>query len=148
MLRAILQRLTRLLNPPPVLLFVLLACTSKGMGQMSKESPSTKVAVEFATSVAAGEQARAHALLSSKLRSTLTPEQLQTQYGEMVSYGSGAPTTIAVMTTMETWPDKQPSDTQWVYVAIANDTYSEAVTVVVADEESRLVIRSIEWGRP
>ena len=49
---------------------------------------------------------------------------------------------------MDAWPDKQPSDLEWVYVAIANDTYSEAVTVVVAQEQSRPVIRSIEWGRP
>ena len=132
----------------PVLLIVLLGCTSKGMGQMSKESPSTKLAVEFATAMAAGEEARAHALLSSTLRSTRTPEKLEAQYNEMVAYGSGAPTTIAVMTTLDTWPDKQPADTQWVYVAMANDTYSEAVTVVVAEEQSRLVIRSIEWGRP
>lgn len=41
-----------------------------------------------------------------------------------------------------------PSDVEWVYVALANDTYSEAVTVVVSQEESRLVIGSIEWGRP
>jgi hypothetical protein len=132
----------------PVLLIVLLACTSKGVGQMAKESPSTKRAVEFATAIAAGEEARAHALLASNLRSTLTPEQLKAQYDEMIAYGSGAPTTIAVMTTMDTWPDKQPADRQWVYVAMANDTYSEAVTVVVSEEQSRLVIRSIEWGRP
>jgi hypothetical protein len=118
------------------------------MGPKMSEGPSTKVAVDFATAIAAGEGARAHALLSSSLRSMITPEKLAAEYDEMVSYGSGAPTTIAVMTTMDTWPDKQPADTQWVYVAIANDTYSEAVTVVVAEEQSRLVIRSIEWGRP
>jgi hypothetical protein len=33
-------------------------------------------------------------------------------------------------------------------VALANDTFSEAVTVVTAEERGRLVIRSIEWGRP
>jgi hypothetical protein len=131
----------------PVLI-VLLACTSKGMGPKMSEGASTKLAVDFATAIAAGDATRAHALLSSKLRSTITPEKLQAEYADMVSYGSGAPTTIAAMTTMDTWPDKQPADTQWVYVAIANDNYSEGVTVVVAEEESRLVIRSIEWGRP
>jgi len=66
----------------------------------------------------------------------------------MVSYGSGAPTTVAAVTAMDSWPDKQPGDLEWVYVAIANDTYSEAVTVVVAQENDELVIRSLEWGRP
>ena len=70
------------------------------------------------------------------------------EYKEMISYGSGPPTTIAVMTTMTSWPDKQAGDAEWVYVAMANDTYSEAVTVVVAQEPTGLVIRSIEWGRP
>jgi hypothetical protein len=66
----------------------------------------------------------------------------------MVAYGTGPPTVIEVMTTMSEWPDRMPSDTEWVYVAMANDSYSEAVTVVVMQEGSRRAIRSIEWGRP
>jgi hypothetical protein len=113
-----------------------------------KETPSTKVALDFARAIASDDAASAHALLSSQLQSERTPEKLAAEYKEMVGYGSGAPTTIQVMTTMDKWPDKQPADLEWVYVALANDTYSEAVTVVVSQEQSRLVIRSIEWGRP
>ncbi len=113
-----------------------------------QDTPSTKVALDFARAIASDDAAGAHALLSSHLQSVRTPEKLAAEYKEMVAYGSGAPTTVQVMTTLDTWPDKQPSDLEWVYVALANDTYSEAVTVVVSQEQSRLVIRSIEWGRP
>ena len=112
------------------------------------KTDNTELALAFANALASGDATRAHGMLSAKLRSATTPDKLAAEYTEMISYGSGPPTTVAVMTTMSSWPDKQPGDTEWVYVAMANDTYSEAVTVVVAQEPSGLVIRSIEWGRP
>jgi hypothetical protein len=132
------------------MLLVVLITGACGNGVRPKpdETSSTKVALDFANAVAAGDGQAAHGLLSARLKPLLTPEKLMGDYAEMVSYGSGKPTTVAAMTTMDAWPDKQPGDAQWVYVAIANDTYSEAVTVVVAEEASRLVIRSVEWGRP
>lgn len=128
-------------------LAVGLAC---GTGNVREwpETVRTNRAVEFATALGAGEYQRAHALLSSRLRSAISVAKLEADYKEMVSYGSGAPTTVAAVTAMDSWPDKQPGDLEWVYVAIANDTYSEAVTVVVAQENDELVIRSLEWGRP
>ena len=113
-----------------------------------KETPQTKLAVAFATTVASGDYAGAHRFLSSTFGSAMTAAKLEHAYKEMIAYGSGAPTTIAAVTAMDTWPDKKPGDVEWVYVAMANDTYSEAVTVVVAHEGETLVIRSIEWGRP
>jgi hypothetical protein len=129
-------------------LVLSVACTLGGARMKPNETPSTKLALEFAKALASGDTARAHGFLSSTLRTAMTPEKLATDYREMVAYGSGAPTIIEVVTTMDAWPDKKPADAEWVYVAIANDTYSEAVTVVVSQEQSRLVIRSIEWGRP
>jgi hypothetical protein len=110
--------------------------------------PSTELALDFARSVSAGDAARAHGTLSASQQSAITTEALASQYADMVSYGEGKPDILQVMTTMEYWPDKRLGDTQWVCVAIANNTYSEAVTVVVARESDKLVIRSIEWGRP
>ena len=55
---------------------------------------------------------------------------------------------LEVGQTMEAWPDKQPHDVGWAYVSIGGDVYSEAVTVVVARENGRLVIRQVEFGRP
>jgi hypothetical protein len=111
-------------------------------------TPNTELALEFARAIAAGDAARAHSLLSATLQAAMTPAQLGAGYADMVSYGEGPAEIIQVMTTMDIWPDKHPGDTEWVYVAIANNTYSEAVTVVVAEEQSRRVIRSVEWGRP
>ena len=127
---------------------VVVLCVAGCIGMTPKETVNTKLALEFAKAIASGDEKRAHGMLSAKLRSALTPDKLAAEYKEMTSYGSGAPTTIAVVTTMSSWPDKQPGDSEWVSVAIANDTYSEAVTVVVSQEQSGLVIRSIEWGRP
>jgi len=124
------------------------ACTPGGLVISPKETPETKLAVEFAEAVASGDYARAHAFLASSLRSTLSAAQLKSDFTNMTSYGSGVPTTIATTVTMDSWPDKQSGDVKWVYVSIANDTYSEAVTVVVADEGGKSVIRSVEWGRP
>jgi hypothetical protein len=87
-------------------------------------------------------------MLSASLQSTLTPAQLATAYKEMTGHDSGAPTTIVVQKTLDEWPDKAPGDLRWVYVAIANDTFSEGVSVVVAQERSRLAIRSFQLGRP
>ena len=112
------------------------------------DAPNTQLALRFAQAMAAGDAAQAHGLLSPRLQAEVTREKLARDYTEMLAYGCGAPTILHVMNTMTSWPDKQPSDNEWVYVAIANDTYSEAVTVIVAREASRLVIRSVEWGRP
>ena len=109
---------------------------------------NTALALDFARAISTGNRAHAHALLSSALQAATTPDQLAADYARMVEYGEGPPGIIQVMTSMTEWPDKTADDREWIYVAIANDTYSEAVTVVVAREEARLVIRSIEWGRP
>ena len=57
----------------------------------------------------------------------------------------GAISGTQVMQTMTKWPDKQPSDIGWAYVAINGATGSEAVMVVVTKEKK---IRTVEWGRP
>jgi hypothetical protein len=111
-------------------------------------TPNTALAMDFARALAAGEYPKAHGLLSASLQAEMPPEKLGAAYAGMVSYGEGAPTIVEVMTTLDDWPDKHLGDTEWVYVAIANDTYSEAVSVVVTQEASRLAIRAIEWGRP
>jgi len=84
---------------------------------------------------------------SHGLKAGLTPAQLGTAYQEMAGRDGGSPTTIAVQKTQDEWPDKAPGDLRWVYVAIANDTFSEGVSVVVAQERSRLAIRSFQLGK-
>jgi hypothetical protein len=112
------------------------------------ETPQTKVAVEFAEALGKGDFRRAHDLLSPSVRAKTSAADLEKAFTEMTSYGEGAPTILQAVTTLQDWPDKQPGDLEWVYVAVANDTYSEGITVVVAAEGAGRVIRAVEWGRP
>ena len=63
------------------------------------------------------------------------------------------PTGVQVITgadysDMDTWTRRQPDDFGWAYVSIDGMNYCEAVSVTVAAERERLLIREIEWGRP
>lgn len=127
---------------------VATACTAGYPPMYATDTPHTRLAVAFATELAHGRFAQAHGMLGSELRERMSAAQLARDYLQMIEYGEGPPTTIEAVTAMSTWPDKQPGDREWVYVAMMNDTFSEAVTVVIAEEEGRLVVRSIEWGRP
>ncbi len=66
----------------------------------------------------------------------------------MIEYAEDEITDSLPVTEMEDWPDREESDLGWVYVALSGSTFSEAVTVVVSNQEGRHVIRSLEWGRP
>ncbi|MET0555024.1 MAG: hypothetical protein ABW221_18420 [Vicinamibacteria bacterium] len=123
-------------------------CAASGPPAPPPVTASTDLALAFARAVAQGDAASAHGLLSKSLQSSQTPETLSADYRAMTAYGSGAATRFAVQTTLETWAAQAPGDVQWVYVSIENDTFSEAVAVVVAREGPRLAVRSIEWGRP
>ena len=46
------------------------------------------------------------------------------------------------------FPGLAPGETFWIYVSIGGEVYSEGVTVAVAAEEGRAVVRPLEWGRP
>ena len=96
---------------------------------------------------AAGD-AGAQALLSAAQRAATPAAELERRFTDMTSYGEGPPTIVQAVTTLQDWPDKKPGDVEWVYVAVANDSYSEGITVVVCREGERLAIRSLEWGRP
>jgi hypothetical protein len=121
------------------------ACASNAPRAQPAEADATALA--FAHTLAGGNTARAHEMLSASLQSTMTPAQLATAYNEMAGRDGGVPTTIAVQKTLDEWPDKAPGDLRWVYVAIANDTFSEGVSVVVTQERSRLAIRSFQLGQ-
>ncbi len=106
------------------------------------------IAKQFADALAAENYEGAYALLSTKARTELPAAELRKQYKAMTGYGSGPATHIEVMQEFTSWPDKQKDDVGWVYVAIAGESFSEAVTLVIAREGNQEVIRSVEWGRP
>ena len=85
---------------------------------------------------------------SASCRTAVGPERIRDNYVEMVEYGDGPPTSVQLISTMEQWPDKQPNDLGWAYVAIGGDGFSEAVTLILQQEGETPVIRHLEWGRP
>jgi hypothetical protein len=107
-----------------------------------------RVAAEFARALASNRFDQAHGLLSTSLGASTPVEALQRQYVSMISYGEGPATDVRVMVVLDYWPDKRPGDVGWAYAAISGADFSEAVTVVVAHENGRDVIRQLEWGRP
>ena len=105
-------------------------------------------AKRFAEALAQGDFDGAHALLSADAKLIFPPTELKNRYTQMTDYGIGPATDVQVIQELASWPDRQPGDVCWVYVAISGATFSEAVTVIVARENGEDVIRSIEWGRP
>jgi hypothetical protein len=68
----------------------------------------------------------------------------------MFSYTDGPATRVRFdpESVMEDWPGKKKRDVGWAYVGVLGDSFVEAVTVVVAEDEFGLSISEIEWGRP
>jgi hypothetical protein len=112
------------------------------------ETRQGKVGLAFARALAARQFEQAHQLLSTSLASRYSVEKLRSEYEGMVSYGNGPATVVEVVTVMDDWPARQAGDVGWAYVAIVGDDFSEAVTVTVAEESGKLVIRDVQWGRP
>ena len=132
-------------------LLVLLAFVCLTFSCSRKSDTSAAYAVfadQFAHALADGRFVEAHALLAEEAQNALPAAQLKKQYEEMIAYGPGPGTHVEVMQTLDAWPDKQKGDLGWVYVAIAGDNFSEAVTVVVTRTGPRLAIRTVEFGRP
>ena len=129
-------------------LVALLVC-SAGCRLNPGQSRQGQVALEFARALSVGRFDEAHKHLSSELGQQLPVPKLREAYEGMVSYGQpGKADVVQVMEAMDYWPAKKAGDVGWAYVAIAGDSFSEGLAIVVADEGGRLVIRDIEWGRP
>jgi hypothetical protein len=112
------------------------------------ESLQGRVALEFSQKIVAGKFADAHSMLASAISEEISAQQLQAAYEEMVAYRDEIPQFVEVMNILDEWPAKAEGDLGWAYVEIATESYSEAIAVVVAQEQGQIVIREIEWGRP
>ena len=115
---------------------------------VDRDSVHGQTALTFAKHLTAGRFDDAHAMLSSNLQQQYLPSDLQQEYSAMISYGDSAPDFVELITTMDTWPARKTNDLGSAYVAISGDGYSEAVTVIVAQDSVHAYIRELEWGRP
>lgn len=113
-----------------------------------RDTPQGIVGIAFARALVAGEYDVAHSMPSAPLQAALPPAQLKEKLESMIEYGGSPFDFVDVTTILDDWPAKKVADIGWAYVTIGGDVYSEAVTVVVTQEQTKHAIREIEWGRP
>ena len=114
-------------------------------------TPYAEVAVAFASALVDGDFDRAASMLAPDLRHRLPPAALREKlYAMFRGYAKGEPRAVHFDEEfqLEEWPGKLPSDVAWAYVGIEGDDFIEAVSVVVADFDGRLLVREVTWGRP
>jgi hypothetical protein len=108
------------------------------------------VAQRFGDCIARKDFAAAWELGSDNLRSSTTPETINNAVTTMTAAARGSIQAAQVMDefTLEDWPNKQATDLAVVYVALNGDSWSEAVTLTMAQQGEQVLIRQLEWGRP
>jgi hypothetical protein len=102
-----------------------------------------QIALKFGRALADEDFDLAYSLLAPGLL-----VDLESELGDMISYGSGPITYVEVMTEMTSWKAKSSDDIGWAYVALSGEDFAEAVAVVVSNVGETAMITKIEWGRP
>jgi len=92
----------------------------------------------------------AWSLLASETRRLHSCEDLKAAAEAMSSYASGPIllSQIIESATLEDWPARSHGDVAVVYLALTGAGFSEAVTLTLAWQDGRIVIRDLAWGRP
>jgi hypothetical protein len=108
------------------------------------------IAQRFGDCIVSKDYSGASSLLTDELQSSLTPEAIKNTITSMTAYAQGVIQEAEVMDafTLEDWPGKQPADRAVIYVALNGDSFSEAVTLTLAQYGDEVLIRHLEWGRP
>mgnify|MGYP001561143450 CR=1 FL=1 len=106
------------------------------------------VALAFTKALATRDYPSAYGMTSKQFQTGMSMEEMRAAFETIVPTDWTTVGSIEVGMTMESWPDKQPSDLGWAYVSVGGDAYSEAVIVVVTREGRDLRVRSVEFGRP
>lgn len=108
------------------------------------------VALQFGDLIARQDYSAASRLLAPELQSSKTPDAIQAAVVTMTAYAPGPIQEAQMMEDfiIEDWPDKQPGDLAVVYVALTGESFSEAVTLTLAQYGEDILIRQLEWERP
>jgi len=120
----------------------------KKLKMNNQDAVYTKIAFDFASALANNDFKKAHSLLCQDRQEEWTELWLKNNYKAMIEYGEGAANVVEVMEIMTDWPARKASQVMWVYVAIAGDDFSEAVTVIISENNGISRIQEIEWARP
>jgi hypothetical protein len=108
------------------------------------------IAERFGDCLVKNDYTAACAFLTEELQLSTTPESIKNAVATITSYAAGPIQEVQVMDdfTLEDWPGKQAADLAVVYVALNGSTFSEAVTLTLAQQGEKALIRHLEWGRP
>lgn len=107
-----------------------------------------EIALEFGSALKDGDFSLAHSLLCQSQKEQLPETSLQEEFERMFAHDEGEIKIVEVTETLEEWPEQEPNDLGWAYVAISGETFAEAVMLVIKNENGQPCIGSIEWGRP
>ena len=113
-----------------------------------KSSDIKGIALQFTEALTDRDYSKAYAMVSSEYRNRMSLDKMKLDFESIVPSDWGPIGSIEIGTTLENWPDKQPSDLGWAYVSIGGDVYSEGVTVVITLEDGEAKICAVEFGRP
>lgn len=108
------------------------------------------IAQLFGDCLATNQYAAAWALLAEPLKSAATPGVIRSAVATMTACACGPIREAQVMDDfiVEDWPGKQAGDLAVVYAALNGDSFSEAVTLTLAQYGDEVLIRDLVWGRP
>jgi hypothetical protein len=108
------------------------------------------IAQQFGDAVVAGDFGTAYLFLTGEARRHNPPVVMSRDVDEMIAYAEEPLVRAeALEESLEhDWPEKQPGDVAWAYVALAGERFVEAVVVVLTQTKDGIRIRELEWGRP
>ena len=107
-----------------------------------------EVADKFGKLIAKADYRAAHGLLIKEAQQVYSPEDFKKSVEQMTDYWSGPIEEVISDLILEDWPAKQDKDIGIVYVSLSGDGVCEALTVTLAEENTDIRIRYLEWGRP
>ena len=103
----------------------------------------------FAGALIRGDFQVAYEMLAAAGRAAYTPDSLEEQYSEMISYFTAPAEMFDELHIDTASPMMGSSDFGWAYVSIIDkDGDIEAVSFFVCNEDGNIRIRELEWGRP
>ena len=105
-------------------------------------------ALKFSNLMSSRNYSDAYEMTSKKFKNDFSLTELQENFEDMIPSDWGEVSPIEVGESMTEWPAKEPSDIAWVYVILGGDVYSEALILILTDEDDSIKIRNIEFGRP
>ena len=112
--------------------------------------PHVQLTHDFGKLIAMEDYVAAHRMLTRQGQQAWPVDEMKRRSESMRSYAPGPFTDMQVMDEymLEDWPAMQDGDVANIYIALSGDNFCEAVSVIVAQEDSDLRIRDLERGRP